>query len=119
MGLFTPTCFSPAQARDRIANLIPTEVVDAFHSAEAQLKSNRDGAPVDRASTALVWANMMKVIKFREDLSRSDRRLLRELPAEGPQIDPGINAACVAGGTDQDFAHDMAIIIQLIRERAK
>ena len=118
MGLFSPTCFSPAQARDRIAGLIPFEVVSAFQTAQAQSQSFKDGDPLDRTSVAFLAANLMKVISFREGLSRSDRKLLRELPAEGPQIDPQINEACIAGGTDRDFAHDMGIIIQLIRERS-
>jgi len=118
MGLFSPTNFSAAQARDRIASLIPSEVVSAFQTAQMQSQSFEEGAHVDRTSVAFLAGNLMEVISFREGLSRSDRKLLRELPAEGPQIDQKINEACIAGGTDKDFAHDIGIIIQLIRERA-
>jgi len=118
MGLFSPTYFSSAQARDRIASLIPSEVVSAFQTAQAQSQSFKEGSPVDRTSVAFLAGNLMKVISFRDGLSWSDRKLLRELPAEGPQIDPEINEACIAGGTDKDFAHDIGIIIQLILERA-
>ena len=117
MGLFQPTYLSPAQARDRIASLIPDDVVSAYQATMAQAEATRAGDPVDRISTALLAGNIMRLMSFRDGLSRSDRKLLRELPAEGPQIDPAINEACIRGGSDPDFAHDMGIIFQLIKER--